>query len=150
MREPTNQSEGEQEAEDSSSTRETKLSVNDWRTMRPRLAPRAPRIANSLERAAERARRRLERLTPAMRRIAPTADQNTISDWRSLPPMYCFSGTGTTAVFSRRRKTNVVYCSSIERGRRESIARAWARVMPGLRRPIGVMMLPQSRGGRRG
>jgi hypothetical protein len=76
----TQHKEGEAEAECCAGAGDGQLSVKSFRTMRQRLAPRAPRTANSLLRAAARASSRLERLTQAMRRMTPTADQRTMSE----------------------------------------------------------------------
>ena len=69
------------------------LSVNNWRTMRPRSAPSAVRMANSRLRAVERASSKLATLAQAMISTNPTAPTSSSSvDWM-YPTMSSFMRT---------------------------------------------------------
>ena len=69
------------------------LSVNNWRTTRPRSAPSAARMANSRLRAVARASSKLATLAQAMISTNPTAPTSSSSVGRMYPTMSSFIRT---------------------------------------------------------
>ena len=114
----------------------TKLSVNSWRTMRPRAAPSATRIASSRSRAVARASNRLARFTDAMSSTNPTAPSSTSKLARTFPTIDCCSGAAdaaATSLFSG-------YCSASPRAMALSSASACDSVTPGFIRATMLRM----------
>jgi hypothetical protein len=113
----------------------TRLSVSNWRIIRPRLAPSAVRMTKSRCRALVRTSNKLATLAQAISNTKPTAPNKTNKAGRTGPTSW--SRNGITATPMSRFVTG--YCAP----RRAAIdcisSFACATVRPGFRRPMRRM-----------
>jgi hypothetical protein len=113
----------------------TRLSVDSWRSSRPRLAPSAPRTAISRSRTVARARSRCATFAHAMTSTNPTAANSARSAGRA-----CFttsSWSGTTRICMPAASWTACSARSC-RAISVKSACACAKVTPGLSRPNTV------------
>src|SRR5262249_46464858 len=108
-----------------------RLSINNWRTMRPEPAPSALRIAISRARALPRANSKLETLAQAINSTSATVPNNIVSVGRASPVKSSWRAKMATLQSFLKGGYSAASCCLTAR----NSACAWAIVAPGATRP---------------